>query len=484
MSPGLRRRTLLKLVAAAPAFGMLPQWARADGFEPPMTFPPDRMLPPELVKGTDFEVVGEVTAQGFTNRYVLSTTYAAYDVLTRDLLEKYIAETRAINELKKIKSTKAFASGFASALKSPYKGVKALVTEPISTIKGVPTALWKFGKRVGEMASGSRGEKEDSYPAELLGFSTLKRKIAYKLGVDVYSANVTLQQEINDVSYAGFAGGLAFKGAMMPVSLPAAAGKALSAIQYTRQANQIMRDMTPEDLRIRNRRALQDLWAEDAEIDAFMDSNYFTPRHETIITMALESMNGVMNRQAVVRRASLVESDLAALLMQRSVEMMRTYHATVHPIARIEELGENLALVTNDGGIAMTMPADRLHWTEWFSGAARALAEFPAPGIRWRSVVVAGQISDRAKAEAERLGLLVEANARDYLLPKEEWEPVESLEPEDDGTPDMAGPPAPADAAVPADGAPVDGVPMTDPATPSSGDGPEWRDVPSSDRVL
>ncbi len=37
----------------------------------------------------------------------------------------------------------------------------------------------------------------------------LKRKVAFKLGVDVYSANVTLQKEINDISYASFAGGLA-----------------------------------------------------------------------------------------------------------------------------------------------------------------------------------------------------------------------------------------------------------------------------------
>jgi hypothetical protein len=490
MRPSLKRRTLLKAVAAAPLVGLLPRWARAGEFEPPMTFPPAKVLPPELLKGEAFEVIGEVTAQGFSNRYMLSTIYGGYDVVTQDLLEKYIAETRAIAQLREIKTTRAFASGFASAAKSPYKGVKALVESPIETVKGVPVALWKFGRRMGEMVSGSRGEKEDSYPAELLGFSTLKRKVAFKLGVDVYSSNVTLQKEINDVSYASFAGGLAFKGAMIPVSLPAIAGKALSAIGYTRQANQILRDMTPEDLRMRNRAALETMWAEGKEIGAFMDNKYFTPRHETIITMALESMNGVMNRQAVIRRASLVDSDLAALLMQRSVEMMRTYHDTVHKIVRFEEMDANLAMVTDDGGLAMVMPADRIHWTEWFAKTTAALAAYRTPRIQWRGVVVAGQLSDLARAGAQALGLIVESNARDYLLPKEEWEAPEPLEANDDtpASPQDAAPgeaPPPAEPLPPGEAAPT-GVPAQPavPMAPAPGTGPEWHDLPSSDKVL
>ncbi len=475
MRSELKRRTLLKAAAVSPVLGMLPRWARGEDFEPPMTFPPAQLLPPELRKGEAFEVIGEVTAQGFSNRYMLSTIYGGYDVVTQDLLEKYIAETRAIAQLREIKSTKAFASGFASAAKSPYKGVKALVEAPVETVKGVPVALWKFGKRVGEMVSGSRGEKEDSYPAELLGYSALKRKVAFKLGVDVYSANVTLQKEINDVSYASFAGGLAFKGAMIPVSLPAIAGKALSAVQYTRQANQILRDMTPEDLRMRNRKALKAMWTDGKEIDAFMDNNYFTPRHETIITMALESMPGVMNRQAVIRRASLVDSDLAALLMQRSVEMMRTYHATVHPIVRFEEMDANLAMVTDDGGLAMAMPADRIHWTEWFASTTAALAAYRTPRIKWRGIVVAGQLSDRARAGAEAQGLIVESNARDTLLPREEWDAPEPLEADDD-TPN-----APSESSPP----PSEPSPSEQPpAEPAPGTGPEWHDVPSNDGVI
>jgi hypothetical protein len=464
MSSGPDRRTLLKLAAAAPLAAGLPSLAWAEGYEPPATLRPADALPPELLRGEHFEVTGDVIAQGFSNRYALWTAYATYDVVTQDELEKRIAETRAIGELLKVKQTDAFKAGFASALQSPYKGLKALVTRPVETISGVPRAVAKFGRRVGEMVSGDRGEQEDNLGAELLGFSTLKRKIAYKLGVDVYSSNTALQEHIDDVAYAGFAGGMAFKLAMIPVALPGAAAKALDAIKFTRRANQIMRDMAPEDLRLRNRKALEAMWVTQAEADAFMDNPHYTPRHETIITLALEGMPETGNRQAVIRRAIRVDSPLAAQLMQRSVEMMRSYHATAHPIVRVEELGDGIAYLTDDGGLAIAMPADRLHWTEWFDRTSRDLADYRAPGVRWRGVVVAGGLSPRARREAEQRGLLVEHDARAYLLPREEWVPPEDAE-------DPDGDPAPGAAAPAAE--------VVEPATGGeapAGDG--WQDVP------
>ncbi|MBI1181680.1 MAG: hypothetical protein GC201_14105 [Alphaproteobacteria bacterium] len=459
----------MKLAVAVPVIGALPRIAFAAAYEPPVKVPPSKALPPDLVKGENFEVVGEVTVQGFSDRYVLSTPYTAYDVVTRDLLQKRIAETRAIGELLKVKQTDAFKAGFAAALKSPYKGVKALVTNPIETIKGVPTALWKFGRRIGEMFSGGRGKQEDTYGSELLGFSAVKRKIAYKLGVDVYSDNEKLQHEIDDVAYAGFAGGLAFKLAMIPVALPGSVGYTLDAIKFTRRANQILRDMAPEDLRIRNRKALEAMWATKDECDAFMDNPYFTPRHETIIALALEGMDGVENREGVVRRASRVDSALAAQLMQRSIEMTRSYHATVRPLTRIEELGTDLAFVTRDQGIAMAVPADHLLWTGWFDGATRAIAAFPAPGIRWRGVVVAGDLSRLARRQATSRGLLVESNTRDHLLPKEEWTPPEGgLELDDEG----------GQGDRKQGKTPPDQVPMTDPLPGDPGTGPEWKSPP------
>jgi hypothetical protein len=88
---------------------------------------------------------------------------------------------------------------------------------------------------------------------------------------------------------------------------------------------------------------------------------------------------------------------------------------------------------------------------------------------------VAGQLSDRARTNAQALGLIVESHARETLLPKEEWEAPELLEVDDD-TPD---PPA---EASPALETPSPAEPL--PAGPQPGTGPEWQDAPSSGGVI
>ena len=71
----------------------------------------------------------------------------------------------------------------------------------------MPKGRWRFIARSGEIVKGG-GEDEGNVPGKvMLDFFKLKRLYAYKLGVDVYSANKVLQKELNSVSLAGFASG-------------------------------------------------------------------------------------------------------------------------------------------------------------------------------------------------------------------------------------------------------------------------------------
>ena len=84
----ISRRALIAGMAAAPGVAMLPGLARADGFEGPTSFPAADVLPPDVLKGTYYEVLGDVQAQGYSNRYQLSTRYEDSEVITYDLLLK------------------------------------------------------------------------------------------------------------------------------------------------------------------------------------------------------------------------------------------------------------------------------------------------------------------------------------------------------------------------------------------------------------
>ncbi|MDA0338940.1 MAG: hypothetical protein O2910_03755 [Proteobacteria bacterium] len=246
-------------MAAAPGVAALPSIARADDFEGPESFAPQDVVDAKYLKGDYFEVIGDVVAQGDSNRSQLTTRYEDRDIITLDSLIKSEHEALALAYLETVKNTEAFVQGMVRALKSPYKAVKSLVTDPVNTLMGVPEGIWKFGRRIGEMFTGSRGDDEDHVAEELFGFSQIKRKIAFKLGVDVYSQNEMLQRAMNDVAYAGFAGGFIFSKAMGGIPIPSMANQALSAVEFTRTTAQFLRDSAPEDLRIRNRRSLKEM---------------------------------------------------------------------------------------------------------------------------------------------------------------------------------------------------------------------------------
>ncbi len=441
----LDRRAFVTGIAAAPLAASVPTWVWAQApFETVQFFVPDEVLPPDLITGDLFKVVGQVIAQGYYNRYTLRTDFELEEINTQDLLTKRIHEAAAIAEILKVKDTDAFTAGAANAAKSPYKALKALVNDPVNTLMGVPEGFWKLAKRVGEMVTGDRGDREDHAAAELVGFSTIKRKLAFKLGVDVYSSNRRLQQEMNEVAFAGFAGGMTMNLAIGAVAMPSALNTTIDAVEVTRTASQIIRDSAPEDLRLRNQDSWLMMGASDKQIDKFLNNDHYSPRHETIITLAMESMDGVDDRNEVARSARHAESLVEAQLMQRRVEMFRSYHAQVSPAAAFVDVDDNLGMRTQDGRLVMAMPADRLLWTKDTEPVVDALAGYGGEGITAREILVAGSVSDRARQQVEAKGIVLTENTRADLLPQEEWRPPElevEAPPEDFEVDD----PAPAD---------------------------------------
>ena len=166
------------------------------------------------------------------------------------------------------------------------------------------------------------------------------------------------------------------------------------------------------------------------------------------IRLALENMEGVENRAQVIRAARNADSHISAQTTQRSVEMMRTYHATMHPGVEILDAGGIPALKTEDGRLAVFMAADELRWTQWADEASDALLALPGDGVEIREIVIAGHASDRARTALTDKGISVTENTRLELLPQDEWrapdlEAVETPEGEEGEVPaDETTPPA------------------------------------------
>jgi hypothetical protein len=383
---------------------------RDSEYENPPTLIASEYLPPKLFKSKYHTVDEEVSTFGFTNSYRIDTKYFMMDIQGDATLRKRVREAYALAVMAKIKKTKQFGKAAKNAAKAPFSFAKNLVTSPVDTVASVPKGLWRYITRVGEMAQGNREEVEDSVGKELVGFSGAKRKLAHKLGVDVYSTNQTLQNELNSVAWAAFSGGFIVSLAMTPV-------KVLSLTNTSHRMNKVLADYSPEDLRKINRKKLQKLVSKDVLIKKFLKHPYYSPRHETILVDALYTMKGTKSIDKFIYRANTAESLEDAFLFQRIAELLSQYHENISPIKKIV-IGPTRGLpmaVTKDNKLIMALLVDYGVWSRPAAGWIRELAEANRRVDPNRKIElwITGTLSVIAKGEIELLGISVVEKAFD-----------------------------------------------------------------------
>ena len=197
-------------------------------YEQMPTFRASEMLPAQLLSGERHKIVEKVENDGYENRYTIDSDYGMFTAHRTDFVAERVQEVYAIEELNKITRSEAFAQGVTQAASSPFRALKGLATEPVNTVTGVFRGVGALFSQAGEMVAGSRGELEESAAKELVGFGEVKRRIAEILSVDPYTTNAQLQEGMNEVAWAGFAGGLSV--APLTGQVGGAAGTTLSAV--------------------------------------------------------------------------------------------------------------------------------------------------------------------------------------------------------------------------------------------------------------
>jgi hypothetical protein len=126
---------------------------------------------------------------------------------------------------------------------------------------------------------------------QLLNVSEAKRKIAYDLGVDVYSSNRVLQNELDGLSKAQALGSLGVSAA-----IPYGGGTVVGISRMSQTAgdvNRLLRDETPSGLRNLNERKLQAMGVDRSLTERFLNTTQLSPRHKTMIVASLERLSGV-----------------------------------------------------------------------------------------------------------------------------------------------------------------------------------------------
>ena len=389
-------------------------------FEIPPVFRTSDLLPPDALEGPDHEIYPYVYNDGINNIYELDTTHGPLKAESTALLNIRLNELDALQKLEKAKRTTSYAKALANAAAGPLRLTRDLIIRPVSTVSGVVTGVGSYFRNIGYSIYGSKSEQEGGFVKEAIMFSNAKRMVAGRVGVDPYSSYQPLQERLNSISWAAYAGGITTS--VLFMGIPGTTGTAISGTNFGSQMNERILTTAPADLKKLNAKLLGLMDVHKSVARVFLDHPKYTPTRTTYVVGSLELMNGVADRSIFIERASLAQDESVAFYFEQQVELMAGYHGNVTPVAKFVEVGGLPFLQTQEGTIVGIFPCDHIAWTE--DVAARAYGNTAEavktlyPDITGKELWFEGTVSNRARESLERMGWKVKEKTGQTLLIK------------------------------------------------------------------
>lgn len=381
-----------------------PPTEAANAYEELPELKASEILQADILSGPYHKVREEVPTYSGANRFTIDSQFGVFEAEGNEMLVRRVNEINAIAKLKEVSRTDEFKNALVKAAKSPLGAAKRLVSDPVSAARSAPKGIMKFMSRAGESIKGIE-KKGDSNAAEgskmqqMIGFTDTKRKVAINLGVDPYSSNTVLQHELDGIAWASFAGEATFTLGTLPIG--GAAGAALTTTGLSNSLNDILREKSPTDLKILNRKSLRAMGGSEEETERFLENDAFSPTEQTAFVLNLRSLAGVANRRAFVRlagRRSSTEAD--AIFCVQTAALMSKLHNGDTPLGRIDLVGDFPICIAKDGTVVVALQWDYAAWTpsaERFGQAVRAQSKPDSPYL----VAISGVVSPRLRQQLE-----------------------------------------------------------------------------------
>jgi hypothetical protein len=300
------------------------------------------------------------------------------------------------------------------SVETPLNAVKNIVENPGGAVKQVPKSVGHFFGKVGSgicNAGRKAGEKKDNpQPPQakevgkglgnviknVAGFDKAKLECARQLGIDPYTDNARLQEEMEKVTWAFFAGGLPLKIGVSVAS--SGASRAISATEFVGLPDDLYR-LTASELDYQDRQTLKNLGISPERIDALFANPHLTLslRHRMVGMIASLSGSG--------------RGDLVALMVECDSNWRGHFLADIFQLLQIRQqsqpyvsygvYGRLAVALTNDGVLEIPAPVDYVSWTE-------AVAEFATrddiASVEKRRLILQGNLSPETKRQLDATG--------------------------------------------------------------------------------
>lgn len=381
----------------------------AHGFEPeaPAELDAAALLGTDALAGPHHRIERRVLNDGRTNRYRVGDGSHTIEAAGNRMARERAREFEAIAALNRVKESDAYAKGLDAAANATLTLTRGVVEDPVGALgrlpQGLGTLLSDLGAAVQGVGRGKDVPREDNaLVKDLIGFNTLKRRLAHEMKVDPYSTHSRLQTALNDVAWAMFAGGAPIELAM--TAAPAGLALALRAADRA-EGGMLDWKIPPATVRQAMEREVLALGLDSREAEALVYHRACTLRHLSLLVGAMTDMKPAQGRTGVLRRAGRAMDEHGCRQAVHAAELAWSYHRHVTPVAELAVREGGLWLRDREAVTVLVLPADYLAWTA-------ANAALFAPGVAPRVLWLDGTVSPRTRDALLALGV----NTQDHVL--------------------------------------------------------------------
>jgi hypothetical protein len=372
------------------------------GYETPGPVDAKDFLPKSAFTGKKLFVESAAQNNGLQNTYRIRAGAQVYEVTGSAAALQFLQELRAIDELRQISTAKAFARGLKQSAKGTYQTGKEIVRDPVNAVKKVPQGASRFfGKVKGFFSDDEDDTSQKSSAGEavkgFLGVDDEKRKLAARLGVDVYSRNQTLQDELNRVASAAAGGGLAFDIGTLPIG--GAVGIGLTVIGIQQTVDSLINNSSPDSLRKWNEQNLAKLGADPDLTAQFLNHPWYTLRQATIITVSLSKAG--TNPDLFLKSANAALTDQDGRYFEQVAQLLAAYSQQVAPLKSLRPQDGLLCAADSNGVLVVPVSLDYAIWTATVAQRVDDLSRIPVddPTLKSVEIYTDGKASERVKSE-------------------------------------------------------------------------------------
>jgi hypothetical protein len=429
--PRILARLLRALVPAAALFAAGGAASQSPTYETPPILKSSDFLDASMLRGDNFSVNQKVTNDGLFNTYTIQSPFGTFEPHSTSLAKVRINEIGAIAQLREVDKVAVAAGAAVNQVAQMGEGTLHLITNPAETAQGIGDAATRLFNRIKRSvkrseervgisgknpsdAGKSTGEKVASttqgVAKDVLGAHRAQREWAAKLGVDPYTHNPVLRDELEEV--ADYDAGGRFSTKLLPIGI---VGTVLGS---ARTMNKLIYEAEPDELQtlIESRLSEMNVAADDSR--AFRLNPHYTLSIQARLVASLSTLPDATGRPEFVAQAAGASAEVDARFFQESAYMAELFHAQESPVLGIVPELAGLCVIAKSDRFACLYPVDYVVWTlnvAGFAEDATRYADTNFPTAR-RELWLTGRASARAVEELRKRKWTVREKSM-YVLP-------------------------------------------------------------------